>query len=800
MKRNINRVAVLGSGIMGSRIACHFANIGLDVLLLDISPKELTEVEEKKGLKLDDKAVKNRIVEASFLSAIKSKPAPLYHKDLVSKVQLGNFDDDLSKISAYDWVLEVIVENLEIKKKLFDKVEEYRKPGSLITSNTSGIPIQLMSEGRSDDFQANFCGTHFFNPPRYLKLLEIIPGPKTNPEIIDFFMKYGDLYLGKTTVLCKDTPAFIANRIGIYSILKVVETMRKLDLTIDEIDKLTGPVIGRPKSATFRTSDIVGLDTLVKVANNLYEGLVNDEQREIFNLPDIIGELEKNKWLGDKTKQGFYKKTKDDKGKTKILTLDLKTLAYKPKQKVKFATLELTKPIDNIKDRFKVLLGGKDKAGEFYRDSFYGIFQYISNRIPEVADELFKIDDALCAGFGWEVGPFDTWDQVGVSKSLAKMEAAGYKPNQWIYDMVEAGIETFYTVEDGIKKYYDIESKSYKEIPGKAQFVILDNLRANKEIWKNSGATIFDLGDGIINLEFHSKMNTMGSDVVEGLNKVIELGEKEYRGVVIANQGANFSVGANLGMVFMYAIEQEYDELNMMIAAFQNTMMKARYSSIPVIVAPHAMSLGGGCELTLHADQVQASAETYIGLVEVGVGLIPGGGGTKELTLRASERTETGDVEYNALQNAFMNIATAKVATSAEEARDMHILRPQDRITINPYRQIAEAKMAALELAKAGYSKPVQKKNIKVQGQGGLALFYAGINGMKMGNYISGHDELIAKKIANVMCGGDLSAPTEVSEQYLLDLEREAFLSLCGERKTLERIQAILNGQKPLRN
>ena len=489
---------------------------------------------------------------------------------------------------------------------------------------------------------------------------------------------------------------------------------------------------------------------MIKVANNLYDGLPNDEQRETFKLPAIIGELEKNKWLGDKTGQGFYKKTKDAKGATNILTLDLKSLEYKPKQKVKFATLELTKTIENIKNRFKVLLEGKDKAGEFYRDSFYGIFQYISNRIPEVTDELYKIDDALCAGFGWEVGPFDTWDQVGVVKSLSKMEEAGYKANQWVYDMIEVGINSFYTVDNGIRKYYDIDSKSYKIIPGKGQFIILDNLRTNHEVWKNSGATIFDLGDGIINLEFHTKMNTMGGEVIEGLNKVFDLGEKEYRGVVIGNQGTNFSVGANLGMVFMYAIEQEYDELNLMIATFQNTIMRAKYSSVPVIVAPHAMTLGGGCELTLHADQVQAAAETYIGLVEVGVGLIPAGGGTKELTIRVSERTESGDVEYNALQNAFMNIATAKVATSALEARDMLILRPQDRISINPSRQIADAKLATIQLAEAGYSMPVQKKNIKVQGRGGLALFYAGINGMKMGNYISDHDELIAEK--NCQC------------------------------------------------
>ncbi len=800
MKRTIKKVAVLGSGIMGSRIACHCANIGLEVLLLDIAPGELNQSETSRGLSLNNPVVRNRIVNESLKNAINSKPAPLYRQDFELRIRTGNFDDDLAKISEYDWVIEAVVENLEIKKQLFEKVEKHRKPGTLITSNTSGIPIKMMSEGRSDDFQAYFCGTHFFNPPRYLKLLEVIPGPKTKSEIIDFFMHYGDLYLGKTTVLCKDTPAFIANRIGIFSILKVVETMQKLDLNVDEVDKLTGPVIGRPKSATFRTSDVVGLDTLIKVANNLYNDLPDDEKRQLFQLPDIIGELEKRKWLGDKTKQGFYKKTKDEKGQTNILTLDLKTLEYQPKQRVKFPSLELTKPIENVKERFKVLLGGKDKAAEFYRDSFYGIFQYISNRIPEVADELYKIDDALCAGFGWEVGPFDTWDQIGVSKSLKKMEEAGYKPNEWVYEMVAAGFESFYTVENGVRKYYDLNTKSYQEIPGKDQFIILDNLRATKEVWKNSGATIFDLGEGILNLEFRTKMNTMGSEVIEGLNKVIELGEQEYRGVVIGNQGANFSVGANLGMVFMYAIEQEYDELDFLIKTFQNTMMRARYSSVPVVVAPHSMSLGGGCELTLHADRVQAIAETYIGLVEVGVGLLPGGGGTKEMTLRVADRSESGDVEYNALQNAFMNIATAKVATSAHEAREMNILRPQDGISINPNRQLTDARLVAVELAEAGYTKPVQKKNIKVQGRGGLALFHAGIEGMKMGNYITDHDALIAGKIANVMCGGDLTSPAEVSEQYLLDLEREAFLSLCGERKTLERIEAILNGKKPLRN
>lgn len=800
MKRTIKKVAVLGSGVMGSRIAAHFANIGCEVLLLDIVPREVPEEMAKKGATLETPAVRNAIVTKAFESAVKSKPAPLYHKDMAGRVQLGNFDDDMKRIEDCDWTIEVVVENLDIKKKVFDQVEKYRKPGTLITSNTSGIPIHLMLDGRSEDFQKNFCGTHFFNPPRYLKLLEIIPTPKTDPEVVDFLMHYGDLYLGKTTVLCKDTPAFIANRVGIYAILKVVDTMKKLGLNIDEVDKLTGPVIGRPKSATFRTSDVVGLDTLIKVSDNLYKALPDDEQRETFNLPDVVREMEKNNWLGDKTGQGFYKKTKDDKGKTEILTLDLESMDYKPKSRPKFATLEQTKPIENLTERFKVLMGGKDKAGEFYRDSFYGLFEYVSNRIPEIADELYKIDDAVEAGFGWKVGPFRTWDAVGVEKSVSKMEEMGYKPKQWVYDMLKGGNKSFYKVEDGIKKYYDIESSSYKAIPGQGDLIILDNLRKNNVVWSNSGATIFDIGDGILNVEFHTKMNTLGGEVVEGVNKAISLAEENYRGLVIGNQGDQFSAGANLGMVFMYAIEQEYDELDFMIRHFQNTMMRVRYSSIPVVVAPHGLSLGGGCEMTMHADLVQAAAETYIGLVEVGVGLIPGGGGTKELTKRVSDAIEEGDVELNALQNAFMNIATAKVATSAYEAKDMHIIRNSDRISVNTDRQIADAKRAALELAEMGYTRPIEATNIKVQGRTGMALFYAGINGMRMGHYISDHDMKIAQKIAHVMCGGELSYPQQVSEQYLLDLEREAFLSLCGERKTLERIQQILKGGKPLRN
>ena len=800
MNRSIKKVAILGSGIMGSRIACHFANIGVQALLLDIVPKEPNEAEQAKGLTTNDNVVRNRIVNDAFQSTLKSKPAALYNKSFASRVTLGNFEDNMKDIADCDWVMEVVVENLGIKKIVFDQVEKYRIPGTLITSNTSGIPIHLMLEGRSDDFKKYFCGTHFFNPPRYLQLLEIIPTPETDPEIIDFLMHYGDRYLGKTTVLCKDTPAFIANRVGIYAILKVVEAMQKLNLNVDQVDKLTGPIIGRPKSATFRTSDVVGLDTLVNVANGLYQGLPDDEARETFKLPEIIGTLKENNWLGDKTRQGFYKKTKDEKGQTQILTLDLESLEYKPKQKVKFATLELTKPIDNVKDRFKVLLGGKDEAGEFYREAFYGLFQYVSNRIPEITDELYKIDDAVCAGFGWEVGPFATWDLVDVTKTVAKMEEAGYKPNQWVYDMLESGKTSFYNVKDGVRQYYDIPAKEYKTVPGAEAFIVLDNLRENNVVWSNPGSTIFDLGDEVLGIEFHTKMNTLGGEVVEGINKAITLAEENYKGLVIGNQGAQFSAGANLAMVFMYAIEQEYDEVEFMIKHFQDTMMRVRYSSVPVVVAPHGLTLGGGCEMTMHADKVQAAAETYIGLVEVGVGLIPGGGGTKEFTKRISDRFEAGDVELNALQNAFMNIATAKVATSAYEAFDMNILRRGDEVSVSKNRQIADAKTAVLELADAGYVQPVQATNIRVQGRSGLALVAAGVNGMKMGGYVSGHDMKIANKIAWVMCGGDLSYPQEVSEQYLLDLEREAFLSLTGEAKTLERIQAILNGQKPLRN
>ncbi len=791
-KRSINKVAILGSGVMGSRIACHFANIGVEVLLLDIVPKDAPATDMK---------ARNKIVTDALQFALKSNPSPIYAKSFTNRITTGNFDDNMKDIASCDWIIEVVVERLDVKKQVFENVEKFRKPGSLITSNTSGIPIHLMNEGRSEDFQKNFCGSHFFNPPRYLKLLEIIPTSKTSEEVITFLMYYGELYLGKTTVLCKDTPAFIANRIGVYGIMSLFHLVEKMGLTVEEVDKLTGPVLGRPKSATFRTCDVVGLDTLVHVANGVVAACPNDEARSEFTIPGFINKMVQNKWLGSKTEQGFFKKTKVTGGKSEIHALDLQTLEYKPSVKVKFATLEAAKPVENLKERMKILLKGKDKAGDFYRSMFFGLFQYVSNRIPEISDELYKIDAAMNAGFGWDLGPFEAWDALGLAETVKAMEAAGKKPAQWIYDLLAGGATVFYKVENGVRKYYDIPGKTYKTIPGTENFILLDTIRATKTVWKNTGTTLTDIGDGILNLEFHTKMNTIGGEIITGMNNAIDIAEKNFQGLVISNEGANFSAGANVGMIFMMAVEQEWDELNFAIKAFQNAMMRVRYSSIPVVVAPHNMALGGACEMSMHSDKVVAHSETYMGLVEFGVGLIPGGGGTKEFAVRLSDEIREGDIELNYFRNRFLTIGQAKVSTSGQEAFELGYLRKgKDRIVISRSRLLAEAKADCLEIAKEGYSKPVHRKDIRVLGKTALGLAYLGADSMKSGGYISEHDVKISQKLAYVLCGGDLSAPTLVSEHYLLDLEREAFLSLCGEKKTLERIQSIVTGGKVLRN
>lgn len=784
---------------MGSGIACHFANIGVQVRLFDIVPRELTQAEVAKGLTLENKGVRNRLVNESLQKTLKSNPSPIYNQSFASRITTGNTEDDLNLIADCDWIIEVVVERLDIKQKVFEQIEKFRKPGTLITSNTSGIPIRFMNEGRSEDFRQHFAVTHFFNPPRYLKLFEVVPGPDCKPEVMDFLMSYGEKFLGKTAVLAKDTPAFIGNRIGIFGIMDLFHAVKSLDLTVEEVDKLTGPVIGRPKSATFRTVDVVGLDTLVHTANGVAQNAPNDEMHDSFAIPDFVNKMMENKWLGSKSGQGFYKKVMVN-GKSEIHALNLNTLAYEASKPVKFATLEMTKSIDKVIDRFKVLVKGQDKAGAFYRKTLAAMFQYVSNRIPEISDELYRIDDAMKAGFGWEHGPFEIWDAIGVEKGIALMQTEGYKPNAWVNDMIVAGQTSFYSLKDGAKYYYDIPQKNYKKIPGQDAFIILDHVREIQTVWKNAEASIQHLGDGVLNVEFQSKMNTLGGGVLEAINKGIAMAEKDYSAVIIGNQGPNFSLGANLAMVLMLAIEQEYDELNMAIKYFQDTVMKLRYSSIPVIVAPHGMTLGGGCEMSLHADKVVAAAETYTGLVEFGVGLIPAGAGTKEVTRRVAELWTKDDVKLNRLRDVFINIAMAKVGTSAYEAFDLgYYQQGKDIVVVNKDRQIAVAKQHALQMVADGYTQPTPK-SCYVLGRQALGMFYVGTDSLKAGMYASEHDQKIANKLGYIMAGGDLSEPQFVSEQYLLDLEREAFLSLLTERKTLERIEHTLKTGKPLRN
>ena len=802
MKRIIRKVAVLGSGVMGSRIACHFAGTGVQVLLLDRAPAELTETEKAKNLSLDHPAVKNRIVNEALAAAIKSNPSPVYDSTVVKRIQTGNFADNMKDISSCDWIIEVVVERLDIKLGIFSEVEKFRNPGTLISSNTSGIPIHLMNEGRSEDFKKHFCGTHFFNPPRYLRLLEIIPTPDTDPEVTQFFLEYGDLHLGKTTVLCKDSPAFIANRVGVFSIMAIFKLMDKLGLNIDQIETLTGPIIGRPKSATFRTADVVGLDTLVKVANGVYENCPEDEARNVFLIPIWLEKMIASNWLGDKTGQGFFSKKKSATGEREIFTLDLKTLEYEPRQRVSFPGVETAKPIDDLKERLKILIRGTDISADFYRQFHYQLFSYVSHRIPEISDELFRVDDAMRAGFGWEIGAFETWDLFGVADTTNKMEAAGYKVAAWVKEMIAAGFGSFYKVENGQKLVYSPGAKKYiSAVTGDPRaFIVMRNFD-NRTIWKNSAAHLYHIGDEVLGLEWFTKFGTIGGEVLEGIQRSIGIAEEKYKGLVIANEAANFSAGANVGMIFMLAVDQEFEELDMAVRLFQNTMMRARYSAVPVVVAPQGLTLGGACELSLHADKVVPAAESYIGLVELGVGLIPGGGGTKEFTLRASDELHTDEPETITLKNRFFTIATAKVSTSAQEAFDLGILKTgKDYISINPDRRIADAKNAVIELYQDGYTEPAKRTDIKVLGRSALGALYAGIHGMWRGNYATDHDVLVARKLAYVMCGGDLSEPAQVSEQYLLDLERQAFLSLCGEKKTLERLQSVIKSGKPVRN
>jgi 3-hydroxyacyl-CoA dehydrogenase len=784
----IKRVAVLGSGVMGSRIACHLAQTGSDVLLLDLPAKE---------------GPKNAIAAGHLKAALKSNPSPIYSKRFAKRIEVGNFDDDLGKLSECDWIIEVIVERLDIKQQLFERVETVRKPGTLITSNTSGIPIGQLSEGRSEDFQSNFCGTHFFNPPRYLPLLEIIPGPQTQPEVLDFFTRYGEKVLGKQVVLCKDTPAFIANRVGVFAIQALFHTVQEMGLSFEAVDKLTGPAMGRPKSATFRTCDVVGLDTLVHVAKGVADNCADDERREVFEIPDYVQHLVDNDRLGSKSGAGFYKKVKNEQGKSEILVLDLQTLEYRSKNKVKFSTLDAAKAVDSVADRTRLLFNGTDEAGDFYRRIFADVFAYVAKRVPEIANEPYRIDDALRAGFGWELGAFESWDAIGFEAGCEAIKTKGLSLPDWVEHFAQKSNGTFYQNRNGIRECWNPEKHQYEPLPGQEDRIALSWLPESSIVWSNAGTTIQDLGDGILNIAFHTKMNSIGSEVLEGLNKAIDLAESEekWKGVVVSNEGAQFSAGANVGMIFMLAVEQEWDDLNHAVQVFQRTMMRMRYSGIPVVAAPHQMALGGGCELCMHADKVIAHAETYIGLVEFGIGVIPAGGGTKEFVVRLNDEMHNGDMRINRLRDRFLTIGQAKVATSAHEAFELGYLRKGvDEVVVNRRDQLAKAKRAAMELAASGYTMPLERKDITVAGQEGLGIVYVGAHSMKSGNYISDHDQLISEKLGYAMCGGDLSERTEVSEQYLLDLERKAFVELCMQRKTLERMQSLIQKGKILRN
>ena len=801
MKRNISKVAVLGSGIMGSGIACHFANIGVEVLLLDICPNELNESEKQKKLSLDSKAVKNRIVNEMFNKCIKSKPSPIYSKSFIKRIKLGNFDDDISKIKSADWIIEVVVEKLEIKQKVFDLIEKHRTPGTIVTSNTSGIPIKLMSKGRSDDFNKNFAITHFFNPPRYLNLFEVIPSPNCDKHLLSFLLKYGEKYLGKTSILAKDTPAFIGNRIGTFGIQSLFHQVKNGDYTIEEIDKLTGSIIGRPKSATFRTADVVGLDTLISVSKGIYDSCKNDESIEIFKEPDFLKKMVKNNALGSKTGKGFYKKIKDNSGKSKILRLDFDSMEYVEQKKVNFDILSKARKIKASNEKFKFLVSGDDKGSNFYKENFSKMFHYIQNRIPEISDSIVSIDEAMKAGFGWKDGPFEIWNYIGINEGKELMKLYGLETAKWVDDMLSNGHNEFYRKSEGIVQYYDLKSKKYKTKPGQEGFIILKNILEDKVVWSNSEATLYDIGNDIVNLEFSSKMNVINQNIISSLKKGVEIAEKDFKGLVIGNEGSHFSAGADISMIFLLSIEQEYDELNHVMKIFQDTMMRLRYSAIPVVAAPHGYTLGGGCELCLQCDAVVPYSETYIGLVEAGIGLLPGGGGMKEMILRASDKFKKNDVEVNILQEYFMNIGMGKTATSGFEGYELdYFIKGRDITVMNKKNQINIAKQKALNLFDAGYTKPIERSDIKVLGKQALGMLYVGVDSLRAGDYISDHDKKIANKIAYVLCGGDLSQPSKVSEQYLLELEREAFISLCGERKTLERMQYMLKNGKPLRN
>lgn len=810
MDKKIKKAGVIGAGVMGATIAAQLANVGIETVLLDIVPPELTEDDKKKGLTTESSDFRNKFGRNGLEGALKSKPASFYIPENAKLISIGNLEDDLELFKGVDWIIEVVVERLDIKQRVFEKIESVLTPGTIITSNTSGIPAKEMCEGRSEDFRKYFAITHFFNPPRYMKLLEIVPGPDTLPEVVDILAEVCEKTVGKGIVYAKDTPNFVANRIGTFSMFSVMNAMIDLRLTIEAADKLTGPVVGNPKSASFRTADLVGLDTLLHVADNVYEGTPDDERREMFKPPEFISAMVEKKLLGEKTKQGFYKKSKDSEGKRVILSLDYETLEHTPQEKVKFASLEAAKNISGTGEKIKSLFYAKDTAGQFTFKTLAETLIYSANRIPEIADDIVNIDNALKWGFARKLGPFETWDAIGLGKSVAKMKEAGYEIPAWIDEMLSDGKESFYKKEAGGLYFYDIPSKDYKEVPTKPGIILLPSLKdQKKEVAANTGASLIDIGDGVACLEFHAKMNAIGEDIIAMFQKSADIVNKDFEGLVIANHGTNFSVGANLPMVLFAAQEEEWDDLDWAIKGLQDSLMKLKYMDKPVVAAPAGMALGGGCEVCMAADRVRYSAETYMGLVEVGVGVIPAGGGCKELLIRNTEHlfeVQKGGIYPKQIEmmpfiaRAFETIAMAKVSTSGQEAVKMGYLRPTDKMTVNRDYLIEDAKKTVLAMNIEGYVPPRPKNEIRVPGEATFAMIKLALWTMHESGYITDHDVTVSTKVGYVLCGGNVLADTKVTEQYLLDLEREAFLSLCGDPNTQARIQHMLTTGKPLRN
>ena len=800
MKYRLKKVVVLGSGVMGSGIACHLANIGMEVLMLDIVPSTL------EGAQRNDTKLRNSIVNDALQNAVKSKPASLYKKSFVSRISTGNFEDDFEKIKDADWIIEVVVERLDIKQQILQKVDSIRKVNSLVSSNTSSIPIHLLAEKCSDDFKAHFCGTHFFNPPRYLRLLEVIPTPNTLMDVTNFFMEFGKVGLGKQTVLCKDTPAFIGNRIGVMSGSEMTILTEKYNFRVEEVDALTGTLIGRPNTATFRLQDLVGLDTSDKVSRFVIQNVKGDRYVDKLKerpLPKFMYFLLEHNFLGNKTGKGFYEKTskKDEKGKSIINVLNLKSLEYEPSTRPKMEIIKMAKGMELMNKRLQYLVEGDAKEHHFFKDYFGALFAYSAQRVPEISDQYFPVDDAMRSGYVWDYGPFEYWDLIGLDKGIELVQAVCETVPQWILDLKATGESTFYKYEKGQKKYFNIESKKFEAVPGSETFIVLDSYRENAPVIKNSECTVHDIGDGVLCLEFTSKSNAIGEGIGKAMDEVIRIAEEgNWKGIVIGNNGKQFSVGANLMNVGMLAMQKQFDPLNQMINDFQQINMRIRTSKIPVVVATQGYVFGGGCEIAMHCDAGVYAAESYIGLVEVGVGLLPGGGGTKEFAVRASDDFFEGDVQSPTLINYFKTIATAAVSTSAYEAYDLNYLKKdRDFVSVNTPMNIGLAKDKVLQLSE-NYMPPSVREDIEVLGRGGMSVLYSAINEFRLGEYMSDYDVEIARKIAYVICGGDLTSAQKVSEQYLLDIEREGFLSLLGNQKTLDRIQYLLMNNKPLRN